>query len=77
MTRNLKYHGRIMINQNMSYELNSEEELYRWERDHDYRIVWLCPQCCYSYESAPDVNEARRCPDCGCRTENAGESYQG
>ena len=52
-----------------------DEENYRWEREHDHRIIWKCPICGYSYESERNVNEALNCPDCKCQTVNSGESY--
>lgn len=61
----------------MSRRYDYDEERYRWEREHDYALVWKCPQCDYKYESEPSVNEAMPCPICGCRTEQAGESYIG
>jgi predicted RNA-binding Zn-ribbon protein involved in translation (DUF1610 family) len=44
-------------------------------RSRDFQIHWKCPQCGYSYDSEPRVNEALNCPDCGNRTVESGESY--
>lgn len=56
-----------------------EEDQYHadWEREHQHRLIWSCPQCEYSYESERCVNEALNCPHCKCQTVNSGESYRG
>jgi len=61
----------------MSYEIHGEEEMQRWEHEHEHRIVWQCPQCNYQYEAERYVNEALECPHCKVRCEQAGESYLG
>lgn len=55
--------------------MNNKEEADQWEREHDFKIIWRCPQCDYSYESPRYENEALRCPDCKCPTLQSGESY--
>jgi len=59
----------------MSYEIRGEE-LDNWEREHDFQIHWICPQCDYYYDSPRNVNESLNCPHCKCRTVNGGESYR-
>lgn len=59
----------------MSYDY--DEERYREEREHDHKLIWKCPgECGYEYESERFVNEALKCPECGCQTVQAGESYR-
>ncbi len=60
----------------MSYEIHGEEELDRWEREHDFKVRWACPACDYEYEAPRDTNERLKCPTCGERCERAGESYR-
>lgn len=60
----------------MSYEIHGEEELERWEREHDFKIRWACPRCGFEYEDRPGTNESLECPNCqGVRCVKIGESY--
>ena len=61
----------------MSYEIHSEEELEDWEHEHQFRLVWKCPECDYRYEAERHVNEALKCPDCDMRCISVGETYLG
>lgn len=57
------------------YNDYDENDQDRWERDHDYELIWKCPNCGYEYSSPSGINEAMPCNSCGCKTEQAGEKY--
>jgi len=44
--------------------------------EYDLRYIWECPNGCgYEYEAQAQCNEEMPCPECGCKTVKAGESY--
>lgn len=59
------------------YDERREREDDEWEREHEYKLRWQCTQCSYEYECEPGCNEALKCPDCGIKTIQVGESYLG
>lgn len=59
----------------MAYEVH-EDDMDQWEHEHDFRIVWGCPNGCgEEYEEPRGYNEAMPCSECGARCVKKGESY--
>lgn len=56
-------------------DIRGSSEERNWEDEHDYKIIWGCPRCGWSYEAYPGYDEANMCLNCNIQTVESGETY--